>query len=86
MRVLVLLPCSALLAAAAPANAAPPAIANQVAPANSQEAVTLSGGKATQAVEEEKICKQLPWTGSRLTKRACLTAKEWQQVEDDLQQ
>jgi hypothetical protein len=33
------------------------------------------------AVEEKKICKLLPSSGTRFTKRACLTDKEWKQVE-----
>jgi len=81
MRKLLILPCVALLTAAAP----PPAITNQVAPSDGQSAVGLSGGGGTavQAPEERKICRQLPSSNSRLPNRACLTAKQWQQVEDD---
>jgi hypothetical protein len=35
------------------------------------------------AVEEKKICKQLPSSSSRLPNRACLTRKQWQQVEQE---
>ena len=85
MRKLILLPCVALLTAAAPANAAP-AVTQQIAPTDNQQAATLAGGggKAGQAAEEKKICKQLATTGSRLPKRACLTAKEWKAVDEDL--
>ena len=84
MRKLIFLPCVALLTAAAPAASAP-AVGNQVASSDSQQAMALSGGNATQATADKKICKQLPTTGSRLRKRACLTASEWKQVEDDAQ-
>ena len=87
MRKLILLPCVALLTAAAPANAAPPPVASQVAaPSDSQQPVSLNGGRSVQpTTEEKKICKQLPTSGSRLPNRACLTAKEWKQVEQDAQ-
>jgi len=86
MRKLILLPCVALLTAAAPANAAP-AVTQQIAPTDNQQAATLAGGggKADQAAaEDKKICKQLATTGSRLPRKACLTAKEWKAVDDDL--
>jgi len=53
---------------------------------DNQQAATLAGGggKADQAAEEKKVCKQLATTGSRLPKRACLTAKEWKQLDDEL--
>ena len=83
MRKLILLPCVALLTAAAPAYSEPQ-VAQQIAPSDAQKAVALSGGnKQTAAPEEKKICKQLPTSGSRLPNRACLTAKEWKQVEED---
>jgi organic radical activating enzyme len=84
MRNLILLPCVALLAGAVPAASAPPAVANQIASSDGQQAVTLSGGAPTQATAAKKICKQLPTTGSRLPKRTCLTANEWRQVDDDV--
>ena len=87
MRNIMFLPCVALLVAAAPASANPPPVASQVA-ANELQAVTPStgGGATTKAVanQDKKICKQLPTSGSRLPNRACLTAKEWQQVEEEL--
>jgi len=85
MRKLFVLPCVALLTAAAPANSAPPAVSNQASPSDSDQSVTLSGGRGTQAVAEKKICKRLPTTGSRLANRACLTASQWKQVEDDVE-
>lgn len=83
MRKLILLPCVALLTAAAPANSAPQ-VAQQIAPSDAQKAVVLSGGgKEAAASQEKKICKQLPTTGSRLPKRACFTADQWKQIEDE---
>jgi hypothetical protein len=84
MRKLILLPCVALLTvAAAPANSAPQ-VSTQIAPSDAQRAVALSGGgKEAAASEEKKICKQLPTTGSRLPKRACFTADQWKQIEDE---
>ncbi|MFL6727412.1 MAG: hypothetical protein ACJ8FS_13000 [Sphingomicrobium sp.] len=84
MRKLLVLPCLALLIAAAPSTTEPSAVANQIAPSDGQQAVALSGGRTAQTAEEKKICKQLPSSSSRLPKRACLTEKEWQQVDQDL--
>lgn len=86
MRKLIVLPFVVLLTAAAPANFEPPAIANQIAPSDSQKAATLSGGKTDAVVQEKKICKQLDTTGSRLPRRACLTEREWKQLEAELDQ
>ena len=69
MRKLITASCIALLTAAAvPASAAQ-------SPAQD---------KAAKATVEKKICKHLPSTGSRLPNKACLTAKEWKQLEDEL--
>ena len=87
MRKSYLLPCALLLTAAAPAQAAPTTVVKQVAPSESQQSATLSGGGAAQPAQptqEKKICKQLPSSTSRLPNRACLTEKEWKQVEADL--
>jgi hypothetical protein len=86
MHKLIVLPFVICLAAAAPASSEPPAVANQIAPSDSQRAVALSGGKAGAAVQEKKICKQLERTGSRLPRRACLTEREWKQLEAELDQ
>ena len=40
---------------------------------------------AAATAPEKKICKLLESTGSRMSKRACLTESEWKQVEKDLQ-
>lgn len=86
MSKLFLLPCLAILTAASPASSAPPAVANAVASPEGQQTVSgLGGGNATQVVQERKICKQLPTTGSRLPKRACLTASEWKLAQDEAQ-
>lgn len=83
---LIFLPCVALLATAA-ASAEPPRVANEIAPSEAQQAIDLSGGgRVAQAPEEKKICKQLDTTGSRLPRRACLTEREWKQLQDELQQ
>ena len=42
-----------------------------------------ASGKAV-AAAEKKICKQLPSSNSRLPNRVCLTAKEWKQVETEV--
>lgn len=88
MRKLIYLTSVALLTAAAPASSNPPPVASQVAPADAQQAVNVptGGGAPTRSVaaDERKICKQLPSSSSRLPNRACLTAKEWKQLEDDL--
>ena len=82
MRKLILLPCIALLTAAAPANSAPPQVASQAAaPMDSQQSVTLNGGKAAPQAADPKICKYLPSSYTRMTKRTCLTKEEWKQVE-----
>jgi hypothetical protein len=69
MRKLITVSCIAFLtAAAAPATAAQ----------------TPAQDKAAKANVEKKICKRLPSTGSRLPNKACLTAKEWKQVQDEV--
>jgi hypothetical protein len=40
---------------------------------------------AAAPVAEKKICKLLPSSYSRMNKRACLTANEWKQVEENSQ-
>jgi len=86
MRKLILLPCVLLLTAAAPATSAPQASAKSIVPSDPQQNVSASGGnsQAQPAPQDKKICKQLPTSGSRLPNRACLTASEWKQVEEDL--
>lgn len=82
---LILLPCIVLLSAAAPATSEPRATTKQIVPSDAERFTSVSGGGAPQAgPQEKKICKQLPTSGSRLPNRACLTASEWKQVEEDL--
>ena len=50
----------------------------------SATAQDASGKASTSAVEEKKICKQLPSSSSRLPQRACLTRKQWKQVEEEV--
>ena len=72
--------------AAAPATTKGTAIAATKTDAAAQQA--NDSGTATPtgaAVEEKKICKALPSSGTRFTKRACLTNKEWKQVEEEVQ-
>ena len=40
---------------------------------------------APAAAQPKKICKQLPSSYSRMTKRTCLTEQQWKQVEADAQ-
>lgn len=86
---LIFLPCAALLAAAVAAQATPrpaPLVSN-IAPSEAQKSATApGGGKLVSAPDEKKICKQLPSTGSRLPSRACLTEREWRQLEAQLEQ
>ena len=55
---------------------------NSVAPSPTTDAPKPAPATAA---PEKKICKELPATYSRMSKRACLTEKEWKQVEQDLQ-
>ncbi|HWJ38474.1 MAG TPA: hypothetical protein VNR86_06905 [Sphingomicrobium sp.] len=87
MNKLILLPCLALLVAAAPAASAPALAASDIAPSEAQQADGLAGGgKNGRTVEEKKICRQLETTGSRLPRRACLTEREWKKLQSELDQ
>jgi hypothetical protein len=86
-----LLGCSVLIMtiAAAPAPAAPRSDGNHAAPtigaqvvSNGSAIAPVAGGQ-TQATSDKKICRQLPSSYSRMTKRVCLTAGQWAQVEGD---
>lgn len=80
MRNIVIATFAAMLttaAAAAPQTAQ--VSSNQMAAAAAQVAAPVAGS-STQAVEK-KACRQLPSTGSRHRNRVCLTAKEWEKVE-----
>jgi len=84
MRKLILLPCVALLTAAAPSTAAPPAVSNQVAPSDSQVAVG-GGAKADPRAPDKKICKELPSSFTRMTEKVCLTKDQWKRVEEEVE-
>jgi len=79
--------CCALMVASAAVASSPngkemaSAVGNSVA-TNAQAVAPVAGGKP-QVVAEKKICRQLPSSYTRMTKRVCLTAKEWEQVESD---
>ena len=72
--------------AAAPANTKATAMASSAADSATQQANDSGTTTPTAAApEEKKICKALPTSGTRFTKKACLTAKEWKQVEADVE-
>ena len=71
--------------AAGPVNSKGTAIAAANSAASAQQANDSGTTAPTAAtVEEKKICKMLPSSGTRFTKKACLTAKEWEQVEAEV--
>ena len=70
-----------LCIAAAPANTAGQALAQ--ASTNMVQAAPDARGPAK--VEEPKICKQLPTSYTRLPNRACLTKKQWDQLNKELE-
>jgi hypothetical protein len=72
--VLVTSPVAAATQVAAPKNA-------DIGKAASPDA--WSGKSA--ATQEKKVCRQLPSSNSRLPNRVCLTAKEWKQVEAEVE-
>ena len=75
---------SFLTALVAASLVATPAAATATEPsANQPAAAAAPAAKNAASTEEKKICKQLDLSGSRLPRRACLTAKEWKQVEED---
>jgi hypothetical protein len=71
--------------AAAPAGSKGTAMASAQTDASAQQASDVGPAANTAATGEKKICKQLPSSYSRMTKRACLTDKEWKQVEADVE-
>jgi hypothetical protein len=58
---------------------------NNVAAPTSASAAMAAPAPVQAPVAEKKVCKLLPSSYSRMNKRACLTAKEWKQVEEDSQ-
>ncbi|MEP6982119.1 MAG: hypothetical protein ABI853_00560 [Sphingomicrobium sp.] len=70
--------------------AAAPAPSTQTAMAAAQPGMSAPQqasdvGPSAAMGEEKKTCKLLPSSGTRFAKKACLTAKEWKQVEADVQ-
>jgi hypothetical protein len=70
--------------------AAAPAPSTQTAMAAAQPDMSApqqanDAGPAAATAEEKKTCKLLPSSGTRFTKKACLTDKEWKQVEAAVQ-
>jgi hypothetical protein len=78
-----------LILASAPASAMPQQVGNQAAPAAGDQVVATGSGSpsatATAAAPEKKICKLLPSSYSHVNQRACLTAKQWEQVNHENQ-
>ena len=79
----------ACLIASAVLVTSPVAAATQVAAPKSVDVGRAAspegaGAKAATA-EEKKLCRHLPSSSSRLTNRVCLTAKEWKQVEAEVE-
>ena len=95
MRTYALLTLSSalLFTAASAANASPALQANPSAGAAAPVQVADSSRPAPAAAairtapaavaEEKKICKQLPSSYTRSTKRVCLTKAEWEQVGNE---
>jgi hypothetical protein len=72
--------------AAAPVDSKGTAMAAAQTDANANQASDIGpSAKSAPAAEEKKICKLLPSTGTRMSKSACLTAKEWKQVEAEVE-
>jgi hypothetical protein len=60
------------------------ASADTAAAATAQASDASAANKPASAAEEKEVCKMLPTSGTRFAKKACLTEKEWKQVEADL--
>jgi hypothetical protein len=69
-----------------PARTAQEVLSGQTSPATAGKATSREhgSGRVSSSAIEEKICKQLPSSWSRLPQNACLTKKEWKQVEEEL--
>ncbi|HEX6784467.1 MAG TPA: hypothetical protein VF098_07425 [Sphingomicrobium sp.] len=85
MRILSLFGLSPVLLCIAAAPASAPGQAVAQANSSAAQAVPAIGSSPAQA-QERKICKQLPSSYSRLPNRACLTKKEWDEVQKELDQ
>ena len=53
-------------------------------PASQAPAQAGAETSAKSDVTEKKICRRLPTTGTRLEKRACLTEKQWQELDSEM--
>ena len=70
--------------AATIAVAALPAVAIAKAPAKDATSSSAAIGNSTSAVAkkyEEKVCRRIARTESRLTKRYCFTRAEWKKID-----
>ena len=85
-----LLVTAALLVSPVAASAQNSSIRSTQLAENSVADVTVGSSAPTKAAPapavEKKICKQLPSSYSRMTKRTCLTADQWKQVDAQVQQ
>ena len=71
--------------AASPAPSATKLAAADTTATASQQASGPVAAKESPAAEEKKTCKLLPSSGTRFAKRACLTDKQWKQVEAEVE-
>ena len=71
--------------AAAPVDSRGTALSSADTNASNQQASDIGPASKAAAPEEKKICKALQSSGTRFTKKACLTEKEWKQVEADVE-
>ena len=89
---MLIVPAAMLISpVAASAQQRAPSAVTQVAEntvASAPEAPSAASAVAPPAaapVAEKKVCKMLPSSYSHMNTRACLTAKEWKQVQDNEQ-
>ncbi len=88
----LLLGCSTMMLtiAAAPPPSAPQLAQNSPASPvveqvmNGTDSVRPAGGGTAAAPAEKKVCKLLDSSYSHRSERVCLTAKEWQQVDEQM--
>ena len=71
--------------AASPVNSKGTALASADTNASAQQASDVGPASNKSSAEEKKICKLLPSSCTRFAKKACLTKKEWDQVEADVE-
>jgi hypothetical protein len=83
MRINKLLGLSPILLCIAAAPGTETAQANASA---AQPAAEVAAANAAPKADDPKICKNLPESGTRLPNRACLTKREWDQLNKELEQ